>query len=110
MDNKTIKLIEDLLSKNKIVLFMKGTKDFPRCGYSHEVLCILKEYNINFTDIDILENMDLRTGLKIYSDWPTFPQLYVNGKLIGGRDIILQKHNEGSLKEALRIDNTTSTH
>jgi len=93
--------IDNIVQKDKVVLFMKGTKDFPQCGFSDAVVKILKFYEVEFTTYDILSRPDLRAGLKIYSQWPTFPQLYVKGELIGGCDIAMEMHQGGELKAIL---------
>jgi monothiol glutaredoxin len=95
--------IKSILSSDDIVLFMKGNADFPQCGFSANSIAILKDLNKSFTTFDILKDMDIRQGLKEYSNWPTFPQLYVNGKLLGGNDIITEMFEEGELKEALQV-------
>lgn len=90
--------ITDLIQKDKIVLFMKGSQNFPQCGFSDRVVKILNFYEAKFKDYDILANPDLRSGLKIYSDWATFPQLYINQEFIGGCDIVSEMHENGELK------------
>jgi len=90
--------IDDILQKDKIVLFMKGSKDFPQCGFSDTVVKVLKFYGANFTTYDVLTNPDLRSGMKIYSQWATFPQLYINNEFVGGCDIVLEMHENGELK------------
>jgi monothiol glutaredoxin len=90
--------IENILQKDKIVLFMKGSKDFPQCGFSDTVLKVLKFYGADFTTYDVLTNPDLRSGMKIYSQWATFPQLYINNEFVGGCDIVLEMHENGELK------------
>ena len=95
--------IKSILSSDDIVLFMKGNADFPQCGFSANSIAILKNLNKSFTTFDILKDMDIRQGLKEYSNWPTFPQLYVNGKLLGGNDIITEMFEEGELNEALQV-------
>lgn len=79
--------LDKVVTSHKVVLFMKGTKDFPQCGFSHTVVQILKSLNVPFETINILENELLRQGLKEYSSWPTFPQLYIDGEFFGGCDI-----------------------
>ncbi|CAN6464577.1 unnamed protein product [Victoria cruziana] len=79
--------LDKVVSSHKVVLFMKGTKDFPQCGFSHTVVQILKSLNVPFETLNILENESLRQGLKEYSNWPTFPQLYIDGEFFGGCDI-----------------------
>jgi monothiol glutaredoxin len=94
--------IETTLSQAPVVLFMKGTKMFPQCGFSAKVVEILKEQAVDFRDVNILVDAELRQGLKEYANWPTFPQLYVNGKLVGGCDIVTSLHESGQLGEVLR--------
>lgn len=81
--------IDKVVTSDKVVLFMKGTRDFPQCGFSNTVVQILKSLNVPFETINILENELLRQGLKEYSSWPTFPQLYIDGEFFGGCDIIV---------------------
>lgn len=83
--------IDKVITSEKVVLFMKGSKDFPQCGFSHTVVQILKSLNVHFETINILENELLRQGLKEYSSWPTFPQLYIDGEFFGGCDITVGK-------------------
>lgn len=93
--------IEALLHGSKIVLFMKGTKAFPQCGFSAKVVGMLRETGVDFETHNILLDMDLREGLKRYSNWPTYPQLYVDGKLVGGCDIVTDLFESGQLTEIL---------
>ena len=95
------KTIQDTVDQNRVVLFMKGTKNFPQCGFSAKVVGILKEQGVDFRDVNILTDQDLRQGLKEYSNWPTFPQLYVGGKLVGGCDIVTSMHESGELGAVL---------
>jgi monothiol glutaredoxin len=90
--------IDDLVKSNDVVLFMKGTADFPQCGFSSMVVQVLSKENIEFKDINVLENMDLRQGIKDYSDWPTIPQLYVKGEFVGGCDIIKELYEKGEFQ------------
>ncbi len=94
--------ITDLLSKNKVILFMKGTKPFPACGFSNAVVQILKKEGVAFETFNILSDPDLRQALKEYSNWPTYPQLYVGGKFIGGCDIVTEMHQSGELATVLK--------
>ncbi|MBL6621946.1 MAG: Grx4 family monothiol glutaredoxin [Rickettsiales bacterium] len=94
--------IENLIKNNKIVLFMKGNKTFPQCGFSAFVAKTLQNLNIEFTDVNILEDEEMRQAIKDYTDWPTIPQLYVNGEFIGGCDIIREMQENGELEEALK--------
>jgi monothiol glutaredoxin len=93
--------IKTTLEANKVVLFMKGSRNFPQCGFSAHVVGILKEHAVDFRDVNILTDPELRQGLKEYSNWPTFPQLYVEGKLVGGADIVSNLHESGELKSVL---------
>jgi monothiol glutaredoxin len=97
--------IEQLVGQNRVVLFMKGTKSFPQCGFSATVVNILKETGVReFKDVNILARADLRDGMKEFSNWPTFPQLYVGGQLVGGCDIIKEMFASGELYDALGVD------
>jgi monothiol glutaredoxin len=93
--------IEDLIQSNQVVLFMKGTKQFPACGFSNAVVQILKKEGVSFETFNILSDPDVRQGLKEYSNWPTYPQLYVGGKFVGGCDIVTEMHQSGELKQLL---------
>jgi monothiol glutaredoxin len=93
--------IEEQLNEFPVLLYMKGTPDFPQCGFSAQVVGALKECQSRFAFVNILEDPELRNGLKDYSNWPTFPQLYVKGELLGGCDIIVQMYESGELKKTL---------
>jgi monothiol glutaredoxin len=93
--------IEQTIKKGRVVLFMKGNKSFPQCGFSASVVGILKEIDVPFETVNILADQELRDGLKIYSEWPTFPQLYVDGELVGGADIVREMHGKGELAKLL---------
>jgi monothiol glutaredoxin len=93
--------IEQHLSSQPVVLFMKGTPDFPQCGFSAQTAGALRQLSANFHAVNIFEDMELRDALKKYSNWPTYPQLYVNGELIGGCDIVMQMMHSGELKQLL---------
>ena len=93
--------IETLLGQSRVVLFMKGSKHFPQCGFSAQVVQILKQKGAEFKDVNILADAELRQGLKEYSNWPTFPQLYVGGKLVGGCDIVSSLNESGELDTML---------
>ena len=97
MDQNLKTKIDGLLAQNKVLLFVKGTKNFPQCGFSNAVINIFKEIGANFETVNILAEQDLRTGMKEYSQWPTFPQVYVNGEFIGGCDIVREMHAKGEL-------------
>tara|TARA_B100000941_G_C28490102_1_gene547383 strand:- start:1110 stop:1421 length:312 start_codon:yes stop_codon:yes gene_type:complete len=93
--------IEDLIKQNDVCLFMKGTPDSPQCGFSLAVSNILKHLNINFKGVNVLEDENLRQGIKNFSDWPTIPQLYIKGEFIGGCDIVKEMFENGELKKML---------
>ena len=93
--------IESLIKNNEVCLFMKGTPDAPQCGFSMAVTNVLKHLNVNFKGINVLEDEDLRQGIKEFSDWPTIPQLYVKKEFIGGCDIVKEMFEKGELKELL---------
>ena len=95
--------IKNLVEKNEVFLFMKGTPDVPQCGFSLSVANILKHLNIKFESLNVLDNEDIRRGIKSYSDWPTIPQLYVKGKFIGGCDIVKEMFEKGELQKILNI-------
>jgi monothiol glutaredoxin len=100
MDTKTE--IKKLIDNNDICLFMKGVPDAPQCGFSMAVSNILKHLSVNFKGINVLEDENLRQGVKEFSDWPTIPQLYIKGEFIGGCDIIKEIFENGELKELLK--------
>ena len=93
-------IINDIES-NAIVLYMKGTKDMPMCGFSSSVVQILNHYDVEFKDVNILEDSEIRIRLSEHSNWPTIPQLFVNGELVGGADITMEMHNSGELETIL---------
>jgi monothiol glutaredoxin len=93
--------IQSTVGAKKVVLFMKGNKNFPQCGFSAQVVSILKQKNVEFLDVNILTDAELRQGLKEFSNWPTFPQLYVDGKLVGGCDIVTGMNESGELDQVL---------
>jgi len=95
------KRIEDTISKERIMLFMKGSPAMPQCGFSAAVVGVLKEEGVQYGSYNILADGELREGLKEYSSWPTFPQLYVDGKLVGGCDIVRAMHAKGELAPVL---------
>lgn len=105
MDETLTRRIQGLIEGHRVVLFMKGNKMFPQCGFSAQVLGILKETGMEFEAYNILTDPELRQGLKEYSNWPTFPQLYVDGQLVGGCDIVTQLHETGELMQMLQPKN-----
>jgi monothiol glutaredoxin len=94
--------IKKTVEENKVVLYMKGSKDFPQCGFSATVVQILKNLNVNFVDINVLTNPEIREGIKEFSDWPTIPQLYVAGEFVGGCDIVKEMFQAQELQELLK--------
>lgn len=101
MDDQEKERILGLTKSSRVVVFMKGNKMFPQCGFSAQVLGILKQSGVEFDAHNILADQDLRQGLKEISNWPTYPQLYVDGKLVGGCDIIMQLNDSGELSKIL---------
>jgi monothiol glutaredoxin len=95
------KRIADTIGRNRVMLFMKGNPAMPQCGFSAAVVGILKQTGVPFDSYNILADQELREGLKVYSSWPTYPQLYVDGKLIGGADIVRDLHAKGELQQLL---------
>lgn len=96
------KQIENLIHSSKVVLFMKGNAEMPMCGFSANSVAILKNVGVAFKTFNILNDQDIRQGLKEYSNWPTYPQLYINGQLIGGNDILTEMYKSGELQEFLK--------
>ncbi len=94
--------IQETISGNDVVLYMKGTKDFPQCGFSAAVSHALKTLGVNFVDVDVLRDPEVRQGIKDFSDWPTIPQLYIKGEFIGGCDIVKEMIQSGELQEMLK--------
>jgi len=93
-----------IIDENEIVLFLKGTKDMPVCGFSKTVVNLLDHYGVEFKDVNILEDPEMKVALSELSGWPTFPQLFVKGKLIGGCDIAVEMHQNGQLLDVLDIN------
>ena len=98
---ETNKKIEKLIDENDVCLFMKGTPDSPQCGFSMAVSNVLKHLNVNFKGINVLEDEELRQGIKDFSDWPTIPQLYIKKEFVGGSDIVKEMFEKGELKKIL---------
>ena len=99
MDQQTNDLIKNEIENNEVCLFMKGTPDAPQCGFSMATSNILKILEVNFKGINVLENQSLREGIKIFSDWPTIPQLYIKKEFVGGCDIVKEMYESGELKK-----------
>ena len=104
--NENINLkIKELVEKNDVCLFMKGTPEVPQCGFSLAVSNVLKHLEVKFNGINVLEDPEIRDGIKKYSDWPTIPQLYIKGEFVGGCDIIKEMFEKGELQSKLRQNN-----
>ena len=101
MDDQTKSLIQNHIDKNDVCLFMKGTPDAPQCGFSMAVSNMLKILEVNYEGVNVLENQNVREGIKVFSDWPTIPQLYIKKEFIGGCDIIKEMYENGELKKIL---------
>lgn len=97
MDDALKQRIESDIKNNKVMLYMKGTPNEPQCGFSAQAISVLKTYDIPFETFNVLEDEDIRQGIKEYSEWPTIPQLYVNGEFIGGCDVLTEMHSDGEL-------------
>src|SRR4051812_23626030 len=95
--------IDDLLAAHRVVLFMKGEPRAPQCGFSAKAIGVLDGLGVEYAHVDVLADPDIREGIKAYGDWPTIPQLYIGGELVGGSDIIVQMANSGELNSALGL-------
>jgi monothiol glutaredoxin len=95
--------IDTLVEENKIMVFMKGNKLMPQCGFSNNVVQILNTLGVPFETLDILADPEIRQGIKEYSNWPTIPQVYINGKFVGGSDILIEMYNKGELQEVVEV-------
>ncbi|GAB5352697.1 Grx4 family monothiol glutaredoxin [Qipengyuania sp. 483] len=93
--------ISDIVKENDVVLFMKGTPLFPQCGFSSRAVAILDHCGVAYESVDVLQDMEIRQGIKAYSDWPTIPQLYVKGEFLGGSDIMMEMFEAGELKQLM---------
>ena len=102
MNTDTKAKIESLLDAARVVLFMKGSASFPQCGFSARAVAILNELGTQFNTVDVLEDEEVRTGIKEYGNWPTIPQLYVDKKLVGGSDIMMEMFEAGELKDLIK--------
>ena len=107
MDHKTKEFIDNEVNNNEICLFMKGTPDAPQCGFSMAVSNILKILEVKFKGINVLENEQLRQGIKEYSEWPTIPQLYIKKEFVGGCDIVKEMYENGELNKVLENKKVT---
>lgn len=102
MSNPVFEIIQKDLNENDVVLYMKGTKDMPQCGFSSVVVQILTHLGVNFKDVDILQDPAIRQGIKEFNNWPTIPQLFVKGEFIGGADIAREMYQTGELQKLLQ--------
>ena len=93
--------IADIVQQNDVVLFMKGTPLFPQCGFSSRAIAILDRLGATYETVDVLQDPEIRQGIKAYSEWPTVPQLYVNGEFVGGSDIMMEMYESGELQQVL---------
>ena len=105
MDQQTNDLIKNEIDNNEVCLFMKGTPDAPQCGFSMAVSNILKILEVNFKGVNVLENQNIREGIKVFSDWPTIPQLYIKKEFVGGCDIVKEMYENGELVKFLEEKN-----
>lgn len=94
--------IEGQINNNKIMIYMKGTPNAPQCGFSAATVQIFKSFGVPFETADILQDADLRQGIKEFSNWPTIPQVYINGEFIGGCDIVMEMHNRGEIEQMVK--------
>lgn len=95
--------LDNLVKDNKIVVFMKGSKLMPQCGFSNNVVQILNAMGVPYETIDVLADWEIRQGIKEYSNWPTIPQVYINGQFVGGSDIMIELYQKGELQEVLEV-------
>jgi monothiol glutaredoxin len=102
MSEDIMKKIQSQIDQNKVILYMKGTKEVPQCGFSARVVQIINSYDVPFETVDVLADPEIRQGIKDYSDWPTIPQLFINGKFIGGCDICMEMDERDELEPLLR--------
>lgn len=102
MESSTKDRIADLVNNNQVFLFMKGTPDFPQCGFSMRAISIIRALEVPFETFDVLSDMEVRQGIKEYSNWPTIPQLYVNGTFVGGSDILMEMWEAGELEALVK--------
>jgi len=103
MDASTKQRIEQLIGSSSVFVFMKGNKLMPQCGFSNNVVQILNALAVPFETFDVLSDPEVRQGIKEFSDWPTIPQVYVNGEFMGGSDILIEMYNSGELREKLAV-------
>jgi monothiol glutaredoxin len=97
-----VEKIQSTINSNKIVLFMKGNRSFPQCGFSAATVEIFEQLGAPFETVDVLQDMEIREGIKLYSNWPTIPQVYINGKFVGGCDIVRELYESGELEPMVK--------
>jgi len=103
MDASLQQRIKELIASSPVFVFMKGNKLMPQCGFSNNVVQILQALGVPFETFDVLSDMEIRQGIKEFSDWPTVPQVYLNGEFLGGSDILIELYNSGELRETLTV-------
>jgi len=103
MSPETKARIDSLVAENKVMVFMKGTKLMPQCGFSNNVVQILNMLGAPYETLDVLADPEIRQGIKEYSNWPTIPQVYINGEFIGGSDILIKMYQDGNLQETVEV-------
>ncbi len=103
MDASTRQRIDELITEHPVLVFMKGNKLMPQCGFSNNVVQILQSLGVPFETFDVLADTEIRQGIKEFSDWPTIPQVYVKGEFLGGSDILIEMYNSGELREMLTV-------
>jgi len=96
--------IKEMVETSPVFLFMKGTPDFPQCGFSNQAVSILNHLNVPFQSFNVLDNMDIRSGIKEYAQWPTIPQLYIKGTFVGGSDLMMEMYQSGELDKLLQFE------
>ncbi|CAH0496334.1 Grx4 family monothiol glutaredoxin [Novosphingobium sp. CECT 9465] len=101
MSSTTEERIAKIVNGNDVVLFMKGTPLFPQCGFSSKAIAILEHLGVEYSSVDVLQDMEIRGGIKSFSDWPTIPQLYVKGEFVGGSDIMMEMFQAGELQQLM---------
>ena len=104
MNNQVKDKIQGLIQSSPVMVFMKGTKLMPQCGFSNNVVQILNSIGIEFNTFDVLSDFEIREGIKEYSNWPTIPQVYLKGEFLGGSDILIEMYNSGELKQKIEIE------
>lgn len=103
MTPETKERIDNLVQQNKIVVFMKGSKLMPQCGFSNNTVQILNTLGVSYATVDVLEDHEIRQGIKEYSNWPTIPQVYIDGQFVGGSDILIELYQQGELQQMVEV-------